>query len=89
MKTGVLKNSDKKITRRDLRKLRSNLVKFKQELAQIDWTQLEKMEDIDKMVQFYTDSINEVLDKLAPWSTKTMKKKTRASYQWKSCRLGK
>ena len=73
IKTDKLQGNN--ITSRDLRKLQSNPDYFLKELAKIKWESFSHMDDIDSMEKFWTKSINECLDYVAPWKTRKFKQK--------------
>ena len=80
--TSKQKAKKQKVTRRDLRKLRSNPAKFCEELSKIDWAQITEKEDldVDSMVDFWNIGTTKVLDILAPKKTRNIGKKKKVQF---------
>ena len=51
-----------------------NADKLREELNKVDWKQMERMADVDTMEEFYTKSITEILDVMAPIKLIQMRK---------------
>ena len=79
--TNLKKAKRIKRTTRDMRKLRANPNKFVEELRKIDWTCINSgddranMVDVDDIVNYWTESVQNVLDLLAPKKSKSIGKK--------------
>ena len=64
-----------------MRKLRANPNKFGEELRKIDWTYITSGDDranivdVDDIVNYWTESVQNVLDLLAPKKSKSIGKK--------------
>ena len=69
-----------KIISRDMRKLRSNPEKFRQELSQIDWSKITEKVDVDDMVDFWSNGTITVLNKLAPKKPRNIRKKKKVQF---------
>ena len=76
VKTGT-KTKERGATKiRDMKAIRCTPEVFQRKLAQIEWEKLSQMSCLNSMVDFYTKSITEVLDEIAPYkSIKAMNRK--------------
>ena len=72
---GVPKSQSNTVTSRDFRKLRQNPNFFLKKLAMIQWESFKDMDDVDEMENYWTQEINNSLDLVAPWKTRTIKPK--------------
>ena len=75
VKTNVQKITKNSTTTRDYRKVRSNPKFFLKRLIWKNWNVLGSMSDVDDMVNFYSEEVNNCLDECAPWKTRKYKKK--------------
>ena len=79
--TNLKKAKRMKRNTRDMRKLRANPNKFVEELRKIDWTCITSGDDtanivdVDDIVNYWTESVQNVLDLLAPKKSKSIGKK--------------
>ena len=79
--TNLKKAKRMKRNTRDMRKLRANPNKFVEELRKIDWTYITSGDDranivdVDDIVNYWTESVQNVLDLLAPKKSKSIGKK--------------
>ena len=71
----IPKLDNKIITSRDYRKIRANPKILLMKLANIKWELMKDMENVDQMETFWTQEINNCLNLVAPWTTRSLKPK--------------
>ena len=80
IQAGISKNRKGLIRKvRDLRKFRNNPQYLQVALANIDWTKLAAMQDVDEMVNFFIKEIEKVLDRVAPF--KNLKNRSKNKFK--------
>ena len=83
IQAGISKNRKGLIRKvRDLRKVRNNPQYLQVALANIDWTKLAAMQDVDEMVNFFIKEIEKVLDRVAPF--KNLKNRSKNKFKLKN-----
>ena len=66
---GVPKKEKTVLTGRDLRHIRRDPLFMKQKMANQNWSSMLNLSSVDEMVEFWTTSVNQVLNEVAPIKT--------------------